>query len=282
MAASFLPPPGPILAMFIGFLAFSAFAGSGLESVHTPRDLPQPFMPEAMADSKTETVYPWKRSIKATVFWIGEQPTRNNPVPNCKSSWDINWRVNFGGYDDPAARGREGFRPRAFTPALNPFYIALPYNDVRSYLALKPEAEKVIPWFQRVPKEGGKSICKGRWVAIRRGGTICYAQWEDCGPFRTDDWRYVFGDARPATRGNGGAGIDLSPAVRDFLDMGSSGFVDWRFVEVEEVPAGPWRRWGANNHFVHLRATEADLMTSRVNRLHSQRDAWMPLVPLLR
>src|SRR5438105_1203023 len=26
--------------------------------------------------------YPWKRQIVTTVFWIGEKPTENNPVPN--------------------------------------------------------------------------------------------------------------------------------------------------------------------------------------------------------
>ncbi len=26
--------------------------------------------------------YPWKKSIVTTVFWIGEQPSGNNPVPN--------------------------------------------------------------------------------------------------------------------------------------------------------------------------------------------------------
>src|SRR2546430_3064613 len=32
--------------------------------------------------------YPWKKEIVTTVFWIGEQPSGNNPVPNCSSSWD--------------------------------------------------------------------------------------------------------------------------------------------------------------------------------------------------
>ena len=35
--------------------------------------------------------YPWKRSIVTTVFWIGEQPSGNNPVPNRSSSWDKDW-----------------------------------------------------------------------------------------------------------------------------------------------------------------------------------------------
>src|SRR5437763_10150962 len=29
-----------------------------------------------------EERYPWKKEIVTTVFWIGEKPTANNPVPN--------------------------------------------------------------------------------------------------------------------------------------------------------------------------------------------------------
>ncbi len=50
---------------------------------------PQVFVPTS---SRTSTQrYPWKTNIVTTVFWIGEQPTANNPVPNTKSSWDANW-----------------------------------------------------------------------------------------------------------------------------------------------------------------------------------------------
>jgi len=45
--------------------------------------------------------YPWKRQIVTTVFWIGETPTENNPVPNKSSSWDKNWSKRYGGFDDP-------------------------------------------------------------------------------------------------------------------------------------------------------------------------------------
>ena len=45
--------------------------------------------------------FPWKKDIVTTVFWIGELPTENNPVPNRSSSWDANWTRNYGGFDDP-------------------------------------------------------------------------------------------------------------------------------------------------------------------------------------
>ena len=41
--------------------------------------------------SATGERYPWKKNIVTTVFWIGEQPSRNNPVPNRISAWDKNW-----------------------------------------------------------------------------------------------------------------------------------------------------------------------------------------------
>lgn len=196
----------------------------------------------------------WKTGIMATVFWVGETPTRNNPVPNDKSSWDTKWARNYGGFDNPDPEGRRGYLPAGFVPRQNPFYIALPYNDV-SGGRTKSEAREVIPWFKDTFVREGQSVCKGRWVAIRYKGREAYAQWEDCGPFRTDHWEYVFGNERPRPNLNRGAGIDISPAVRDYLGMKTNDAVDWRFVEFEKVPHGPWALHGDNNHFVIQRHT---------------------------
>ncbi len=76
---------------------------------------------------------------------------------------------------------------------------------------------------------------KGRWVAIHYNGKTCFAQWEDVGPFRTDDWSYVFGNSRPLNQSNNGAGLDVSPAVRDFLGLRSGERCHWRFVDLHEV-----------------------------------------------
>lgn len=183
----------------------------------------------------------WKRNVVATVFWVGERPTENNPTPNNKSAWDQNWERNFGGYDDPVSRN--GYQPAAFVPSLNPFYIALPYNDVAKGGVHRPEASRVIPWFWERYRGDGISVCKGRWVAVHHKGRVCYAQWEDVGPFEVDHWQYVFGNENPRPNRNKGAGIDLSPAVRDFLQLTSGASVEWRFAEDYEVPAGPWRQW---------------------------------------
>jgi hypothetical protein len=194
--------------------------------------------------------YPWRTHVTSTIFWIGEQPTANNPTPNCKSSWDTQWSINFGGYDnpDPAARIANHttgeFRPKNFIPKLNPFYVALPYNDVLNYKTHKPEASKVIPWFSRFRPLPGKTVCKGRWVQIYFEKRSCFAQWEDCGPWVTDDHEYVFGNKPPKTTQNGAAGIDLSPSIRDYLGLKSGQKVHWRFVEPGQVPYGPWKKYG--------------------------------------
>jgi hypothetical protein len=60
----------------------------------------------------------------------------------------------------------------------------------------------------------------------------------------TNDWEYVFGDKPPKTKQNGAAGIDISPAVRDYLGLRSGQKVHWRFVEAGQVPHGPWKKYG--------------------------------------
>ncbi|PYJ44530.1 MAG: hypothetical protein DME86_00110 [Verrucomicrobia bacterium] len=209
---------------------------------------PQVFVPTASRTSTT-TRYPWKTNIVTTVFWIGEQAGGNNPVPNHKSSWDANWASNYGGFDNPDSSSRRNYIPAAFVPRQNPFYCALPYNDV-THGQFKPEAALVIPWFKQAYTEPGKSVCKDRWIAIRKSNRICYAQWEDCGPFRTDHFQYVFQSERPKPNLNRGAGLDVSPAVRDYLGLSPTDVTDWQFIEVRDVPPGPWRTYGDNNHFV--------------------------------
>lgn len=201
------------------------------------------------------SAYAWRTGIVTTTFWVGENSSVNNPVHNRSSSWDANWAEAFGGFDnpDPSARTAD-FRPAKFTPKQNPFYIALPYNDTTRGTT-KPEARRVIPWFDKAFVKAGQSVCRDRWVAVRnpRNGRIAYAQWSDCGPFRTDHYEYVFGNERPKPNLNAGAGLDVSPSVRDFLGINGTDVTDWRFVEVESVPPGPWGKFGDNNDLVKAR-----------------------------
>jgi hypothetical protein len=196
--------------------------------------------------------YPWKVGIVTTIFWIGERPSGNNPVANDRSSWDRNWYYSYGGYDNPEPGNRRNYIPLSFVPRQNPFYVALPYNDVEGGHT-KPEAAQVIPWFKQSFVRDGQSVLKSRWLEIRHGNRVCYAQWEDCGPFRTDHWQYVFGEERPRPNLNRGAGLDVSPAVRDYLGLGNIDACDWKFCEFREVQQGPWSMYGDNNTFVLLR-----------------------------
>jgi len=188
--------------------------------------------------------YPWKYNITTTVFWVGEQATEGNPVPNNQSAWDLDWVSHYGGHDDPMQR--TSFTPIGFLPMQNPFYAALPYNDVTESHT-RPEAGLVIPWFKNSFVRDGQSVCKGRWLAIRHGKHLCYAQWEDVGPFQTDHWQYVFGSERPRPNANRDAGLDVSPAVRDYLGMSGMDACDWKFVDLDGVPDGPWALYPGNN-----------------------------------
>ncbi len=207
--------------------------------------------------------YQWKTNIVTTLFWVGEPAGTNNPVNNVSSSWDLGWAQNFGGMDDPNPANRRDFVPVKFKPRLNPFYFALPYNDVTKG-STKPESRLVIPWYENAFVEEGRSVCRDRWIAIRnpRNQRVCYAQWSDCGPFRTDHWQYVFGGDRPRPNLNQGAGLDVSPAVRDYLGLNGMDTTDWKFVEFHEIPRGPWSLYGANNTFVQQGHGASDRVAS--------------------
>jgi hypothetical protein len=229
-------------AVLIGFdSAFSA-QGEGVAGKDKPVIRKSSASPRAR-------LYPWKTNIVTTVFWIGEQPGGHNLVPNRTSAWDKEWNKSYGGFDDPDPAHRSHYVPVKFTPRQNPFYCALPYND-KAHTGHRPEAPRVVPWFQEAYQGPGVSTCKDRWVAIRKGDRIAYAQWEDAGPFRTDHWQYVFGNERPKPNLNKGAGLDVSPAVRDYLGLKQTDVTDWQFVDFSEVPRGPWSIFGENNTFV--------------------------------
>jgi hypothetical protein len=246
---------GAIFSLLIGGIVYGTTLSDRLDAVHENfledrraalSGLSDPFgvpaaakvvIEDPMGDFRRNAA--WKRNVVTTVFWVGEQPTENNPTPNDKSAWDQNWMQNYGGYDHP--NERQGDHPKGFVPKLNPFYIALPYNDIGKDFRHRPEAAEVIPWFWEKYQGDGISVCKGRWIAIHYNGKICYAQWEDVGPFKTDHYEYVFGNENARVNRNQGAGLDVSPAVRDFLKMPSGDRVEWKFVEDYEVPKGPWK-----------------------------------------
>ncbi len=187
----------------------------------------------------SNTSYPWHRDISVTIFWAGENASGDNGgIANIASVWDDMWMLDYGGVDAPDAR--DGYLPAGFVPFENPFYFALPYNDFNASGQRKPGLNGYIPW----AKDGGdanRSVCKNRWIEIVKDNRTAYAQWEDAGPFGEDDVAYVFGDARPANTRNDHAGLDVSPAVRDYLGLSDLDRVDWRFVDETDVPPGPWK-----------------------------------------
>ncbi len=185
--------------------------------------------------------YPIHENITSSVFWVGEASgAENDFIPNDVSAWDNAWQEHFGGVDDPEKRN--GYSPSGFVPKENPFYIALPYNEFDANGKRKNEAERVIYWScEKENWEGNESMLKNRWVKIWNRHGVAYAQWEDAGPFVYDDYGYVFGHSRPRNKKNEGAGIDVSPAVRDYLKLAGLDKVSWQFVSEEEIPNGPWK-----------------------------------------
>ena len=246
------PPPSPPpvtggTSLYQGTADFARYAMKLRESAMLRME-PGVMIPTTSRSLGVSGRYPWKTGIVTIPFWIGK-PAKGRTARN-GSAWDPKWKDNFGGVDKPDPESRKNFAPAKFTPRLNPFYIALPYNDVAGG-ATKPEARQVIPWFKETFVQDGKSVCRDRWVAIRNtNGKICYAQWSDCGPFVKDHWQYVFGNEKPRPNANQGAGLEISPAVRDFLGLGDSDVTDWKFVDFKDVPLGPWSTFGENNDFV--------------------------------
>ena len=175
--------------------------------------------------------------VTTTIFWVGEPADADNGfIANIASAWDGNWKQNFGGFDDP--NNRNGYFPAAFTPKENPFYFALPYSDVTNSGTRKATAINC-PLYASM-KNQPYSWCKNSWIVIKHNGKTVYAQWEDVGPFEEDDTAYVFGSASPKNKQGSKAGLDVSPAVRDYLGLGDVDSCDWSFVTAGSVPAGAW------------------------------------------
>lgn len=182
---------------------------------------------------------PVHRDILTTVFWVGERAKPNSGwSSNLDSAWDHRWKENFGGLDSPIYR--KGYFPAKFRPRQNPFYVALPFNDISnpSYLESCP----LLQYFRVKKASKVPSVCKNRWIEISHGKHVCYAQWQDVGPVYTDDYDYVFRGEKPRAHGVAMAGLDVSPAVRDFLRFNGTCRSDWRFVEERDVPEGPWKK----------------------------------------
>lgn len=178
------------------------------------------------------------KTVTTTYFWVGEPADSDNDfISNAMSAWDGSWQKDFGGFDDPF--NRKGYWPALFKPKENPFYFALPYNDMtidgkrKDTAKSCPNASSMI----QVPH----SWCKNSWIMIKANGKTVYAQWEDVGPFESDDSDYVFGKSKPKNNFGSKAGLDVSPAVKDYLSLKDVDTCSWKFVSASLVPKGPWK-----------------------------------------
>ena len=154
----------------------------------------------------------------------------------------------------------------------NPYFFALPYRDFyQPVLGLDGE-EKDIAYGE--DEFYGVEDVKNRWIEIRywdedkEEHVYVYAQWRDVGPWNYYDPYYVFEQSRPYAelgvdmgwsddgyRETNQAGLDVSPKVMSELTDTSGdelkGLVetDWRFVEEEDVPDGPWKEEASYNQY---------------------------------
>jgi len=187
-----------------------------------------PIITYLLSDSEINNSSILHEDISVTVFWIGEEAgEENGNIANTASAWDDMWMSNYGGVDTP--NERDGYYPGSFIPNENPFYFALPYNDYDGNGIKKTDGHCA------------EINCKNRWIKIIKGENIAYAQWEDVGPSGEDDTAYVFATARPQNAINNNAGLDVSPAVRDYLNLSDIDVVSWQFIDEEDVPDGPWK-----------------------------------------
>lgn len=177
------------------------------------------------------------KEVLTTLFWVGEESAPDNGfIANHDSYWDTSWEENFGGVDDPMCR--DGFYPCEFIPTENPFYFALPYGEYDEGTRRLKASARQIPWYAA---SGNAPLLKNRWIEVVYDGKTCYGQWEDVGPFLTDDFYYVFGDSGPSNALGVGAGLDISPAFWECLELTTNSVTAWRFVSEEDVPEGPWK-----------------------------------------
>lgn len=179
------------------------------------------------------------RTVTTTVFWVGELSGPDNGyIANYASAWDETWQLHFGGVDSDSSR--DGYNPTGFTPKENPFYFALPYSDFTNSGKRKSTAT----YCPNATAMTGQSYswCKNSWIRIESHGKVAYAQWQDVGPYETDDVEYVFGSAMPKNNFGARAGLDVSPATRDYLGLADVDKAKWQFVSASSVPRGPWKQ----------------------------------------
>ena len=122
----------------------------------------------ALRASRARRLVKLHEAVSTTIFWIGEPASADNGfIANDDSAWDECWKERYGGIDDPV--NRNGFFPAGFTPHDNPFYVALPYNDLDSNGDRRWNLASVVPWAKIATLPVTDSAVKNRWVKIIAG-----------------------------------------------------------------------------------------------------------------
>ena len=157
--------------------------------------------------------YPWKMNIVTTVFWVGEEAAETIRCLTTRVRGIlIGQRITAARTTRSRAHAGITFQSRSSRGRILSTSRCLITTSRTANSS--PEAPLVIPWFKQSYTGPGQSVCRHRWIAIRKGNRLCYAQWEDCGPFRTDHFQYVFGNERPKPNLNHGAGLMFPRGAR--------------------------------------------------------------------
>ena len=180
--------------------------------------------PPPVVPTPTSSNYKWHYNVVTTEFWIGEEPSADNSyISNVPTAWE-----------DPVA------------DSVNDYYVAVPYNDLeyKNDQTVHKDSAKLIPWYDEKDSVSYEfySYMKNRWVMVKKGDKVVYGQVEDTGPYLEDDFAYIFGGAGgPANTVGSKSGLDISPAMDGYIGLDGMSKTDWKFVEFEEVPDGPWK-----------------------------------------
>ncbi|MFW5981257.1 MAG: hypothetical protein ACOCRU_01640 [bacterium] len=187
--------------------------------------------------------------------FISKIDNSNKPVLLAK--WHENIRTTYFLAEDAEGNPLKSTWNKYLTEE-NPFYFALPYRDFYYFVDGSEEPVKKDYY--------GVGDVKNKWIEILyiddQKQVLAYAQWVDVGPWNYYDPYYVFEYQRPYAeigidmgwssegyRETNKAGLDVSPDVMIYLgeqlekDLISEGIIEvnWRFVEEDDVPDGPWK-----------------------------------------
>lgn len=200
----------------------------------------------------------WHEGITTTYENGGAPPQDGDMgIPNIPSAWYTDWAKHLCGVDHDGSRALDA------SGCDNLYYFALPCPDFDEDGQIVANIARS-PWSVKSPDE---SAFKNKWIAVKYEDTTVYAQWADVGPLAPgadDDCDYVFGHDRPAQEAGIKAGVnkdkdpgndvpfsglDISPRAfmdltgKSFAEIDDLGFIkaNWRFVEADEVPDGPWK-----------------------------------------